>query len=35
MAIFIDGKLMRDRDHLGDQVPPDAVVDLIQALSGG
>ncbi len=35
MAVFIDGKLVRDRDNLGDQVSPDAVVDLIQALSGG
>ena len=35
MAIFIDGNLICDRDQLSDQVPPDAVVDLIQALSGG
>ena len=35
MAIFIDGNQIRDRDNLSDHVPPDAVVDLVQALSGG
>jgi molybdopterin synthase sulfur carrier subunit len=35
MAAFIDGRQVRDRDHLSDQVAPDAVVDVIQALSGG
>lgn len=35
MAIFIDGSQIRDRDNLGDRVPADAVVDLVQALSGG
>jgi hypothetical protein len=35
MAIFIDGKQLRDRDDLNEGVPPDAVVDLVQALSGG
>jgi hypothetical protein len=35
MAIFIDGRQLQDRRALGDQVPPDAVVDLVQALSGG
>jgi hypothetical protein len=35
MAIFIDGCQIRDRDDLGDRVPPDAIVDLVQALSGG
>lgn len=35
MAVFIDGSQIRDREDLGDHVPPDAVVDLIQALSGG
>lgn len=35
MAVFVDGKLIRDRDHLSDPVHPDTVVDLIQALSGG
>ena len=35
MAIFIDGMQIQDRDELRDPVPPGAVVDLIQALSGG
>ena len=35
MAIFIDGTQIRDREHLSDLVPPDAVIDLVQALSGG
>jgi len=35
MAVFIDGGQIRDRDGLSDPVPPDAVVDLVQALSGG
>jgi molybdopterin synthase sulfur carrier subunit len=35
MAIFVNGGQIRDRDHLSDPVPPDAMVDLVQALSGG
>ena len=35
MAIFIDGRQVRDRIALTDPVDPDAVVDLIQSLSGG
>jgi len=35
MAIFIDGMQIQDRDELRDPVRPGAVVDLIQALSGG
>lgn len=35
MAIFVDGRHIRDRKGLTDAVAPDAVVDLIQALSGG
>jgi molybdopterin synthase sulfur carrier subunit len=35
MAVFIDGQQIRDRRDLSDQVPSDAVVDLVQALSGG
>jgi hypothetical protein len=35
MAIFIDGRQVRDRERLSDPLAPDAVVDLIQALSGG
>jgi molybdopterin converting factor small subunit len=35
MAIFVDGRHIRDRRGLTDPVAADAVVDLIQALSGG
>ena len=35
MAIFIDGAVIQDRDELSDRVAPDAVIDLMQALSGG
>jgi hypothetical protein len=35
MAIFIDGQQLRDRQNLTDEVPANAIVDLVQALSGG
>ena len=35
MAIFIDGRQVRDRQNLTDEVAADAIVDLMQALSGG
>lgn len=35
MVIFIDGELVRDRDGLSDPVASTAVIDVIQALSGG
>jgi hypothetical protein len=35
MAIFINGIQIRDRQGLGDRLPPDAVIDLVQAFSGG
>ena len=35
MVIFIDGDQVRDRDGLSDQVAPGAVIDVVQALSGG
>jgi hypothetical protein len=35
MTAFINGNQMRDRDGLTDRVAPDAVIDLVQALSGG
>lgn len=35
MAAFIDGRQVQDRQSLSDQVPNGAVVDLVQALSGG
>ena len=35
MAVFIDGRQIRDRDTLSDPVATDATVDVVQALSGG
>ena len=35
MAAFIDGRQIDDRDTLSDQVAPNAVVDIVQSLSGG
>jgi sulfur-carrier protein len=35
MAVFIDSRQIRDRDGLSDRVTRDAIVDLVQALSGG
>ena len=35
MALFIDGQQIGDRDGLSDPVPPTAVVDVVQSLSGG
>jgi molybdopterin synthase sulfur carrier subunit len=35
MVIFIDGELTNDRDGLTDQIQPNSVIDVIQALSGG
>jgi sulfur-carrier protein len=35
MALFIDGRQVRDRDTLRDPVAAGAIVDVIQALSGG
>ena len=35
MAIFIDGRQVRDRIALTDPVDDNAVIDLIQSLSGG
>ncbi len=35
MVAFIDGELVRDRKTLTDPVGPNAVIDVIQALSGG
>lgn len=35
MAIFVDGNQVRDRDRLSDEVTPGAVIDVVQALSGG
>ena len=35
MAAFVDGRQVRDRDTLSDRIAADAVVDIVQALSGG
>ena len=35
MALFIDGRQVRDRERLQETVAAGAVVDVIQALSGG
>jgi hypothetical protein len=35
MAVFIDGQQLQDRDRLSDAVAPGAVIDVVQALSGG
>lgn len=35
MAAFIDGRQIEDRTALSDPVGSDAVIDIVQALSGG
>jgi hypothetical protein len=35
MAAFIDGEQITDRETLSDQVASDAIVDVVQSLSGG
>jgi hypothetical protein len=35
MAVFVDGRMIRDRAGLRDPVGPDADVYVMQALSGG
>ena len=35
MAVFIDGQQIEDRDKLSALVSSDAVVDVVQSLSGG
>ena len=35
MAIFINGEPVLDREELADAVSDDAMIDIIQALSGG
>jgi hypothetical protein len=35
MAAFIDGRQIRDREAMSDSVPDDAVIDVVQSLSGG
>ncbi len=35
MVVFVDGKVVKDRDELTDPVPPQGEVYVMQALSGG
>lgn len=35
VTVFVDGQPIRDRLHLGDPVPADGEVYVMQALSGG
>jgi hypothetical protein len=35
MAAFIDGQQVEDRTGLSDPVGAEAVIDIVQALSGG
>ena len=35
MALFINGRPVRDREHLSDAVEKDDTIDVFQALSGG
>ena len=35
MALFVDGNQVLDRDGLSDRVAAQAVLDVVQALSGG
>jgi molybdopterin synthase sulfur carrier subunit len=35
MAAFIDGQQVRDRNGMSDPVAEDAVIDMVQSLSGG
>ena len=35
IAIFVDGRIIRDRARLSDSVGPQSRIDVLQALSGG
>jgi len=35
MTIFVDGKMIRDRTRLGDDVTEGSTIHVFQALSGG
>jgi hypothetical protein len=35
MAVFVDGRQLQDRERLSDPVGAEAVIDVVQALSGG
>jgi hypothetical protein len=35
MVLFVDGRMIRDRDKLSDPVTPQSEIYVMQALSGG
>ena len=35
VAVFVDGRSLRDKRNLAQPLPPDAEIHVIQALSGG
>ena len=35
VALWVDGQLVEDREHLSDPLRPDSTVHILQALSGG
>ena len=35
MAVFVNGRPVADRAGLSDEIPADATLDIMQALSGG
>jgi sulfur carrier protein ThiS len=35
MAVFVDGRILRDRRTLSDAIAPDAQIHVFQAISGG
>ena len=35
MTVFVDGRMIRDRAHLGDRVSESSTIYVFQALSGG
>ena len=35
MAVFVDGRAVRDRDGLSDPVPPEGEIYVMQCLTGG
>ena len=35
VTIFVDGRMIKDRQSLGDRLSPDSEIYVMQALSGG
>lgn len=35
IAVFIDGRMLNDRESLSDRLRPDSRIHIMQALSGG